>query len=546
MAAGSLALALLTGACSDAGGNDGTGDRSAGSTTTSSSAPTGSGCDLGVTGDLGAVTPVVDTPSDLVLTSFDGTLLRIHWFPVSGDAPAPTVLMGPGWSLAGDTSPTGAALFGALSIGDLNRAGYNVLTWDPRGFGQSAGTVTVNAPDFEGRDVRVLLDWVSEQPVAQLDDEGDPRVGMIGASYGAGIQLTTAGLDCRVDALVPNMAWHSLETSLYRGETVKAGWAGVLANIGGSGNLDPHIASAYQHALDPGTITDDEIEWFRGRGPADLVEQVRAPTLILQGTVDTLFTLDEGITNLGILTGNGVPVAMAWYCGGHGVCLTEEPHLDWVAQRTEAWLARWLKDDTSVDTGPAVEIVDQHGRRYTADAYPAAGTAAGTAGALVGTGAGGSLALAETPRGPLEVPGPQVLTMIVSEITPTPATVAVETTVTATEDALVVGAPVVEVTYSGTTPDGTRPTRIFAQLVDPSTGTVVGNQVTPIPVTLDGAEHTAEVPLETIAHLVTPGAPLTLQLIATTPAYSTPRLGGSVDISSVRVELPVPDGFTAE
>ena len=57
--------------------------------------------------------------------------------------------------------------------------------------------------------------------------------------------------------------------------------------------------------------------------PGDaLVDRIRVPTLLLQGTADTLFTLAEAITNYEILRGNGVPVKMIWFCGGHGACLT--------------------------------------------------------------------------------------------------------------------------------------------------------------------------------------------------------------------------------
>jgi ABC-2 type transport system ATP-binding protein len=96
-------------------------------------------------------------------------------------------------------------------------------------------------------------------------------------------------------------------------------------------------------------------------------------------------------------------------------------------------------------------------------------------------------------------------------------------------------------TYSGTVPDGERPTAVFAQLVDDTTGTVVGNQITPIPLVLDGAEQTLEIPIETVAHLLRPGSSLTLQLVATTVAYAQPRLGGSVDFTDVTITLPVTD-----
>ena len=91
---------------------------------------------------------------------------------------------------------------GNVGVGALRRAGFNVLTWDSRGFGNCGGTVTVASPDAEGRDVSALIDWLAQQPEAQLDKPGDPRLGMSGASYGGGIQLTLASQDCRVDAIV--------------------------------------------------------------------------------------------------------------------------------------------------------------------------------------------------------------------------------------------------------------------------------------------------------------------------------------------------------
>src|SRR6478609_211741 len=50
--------------------------------------------------------PVDGVPSDWDITTFDGVKIRAHWFPVASAtaaAPAPTVLMGPGWGQAGDT-----------------------------------------------------------------------------------------------------------------------------------------------------------------------------------------------------------------------------------------------------------------------------------------------------------------------------------------------------------------------------------------------------------------------------------------------------------
>src|SRR5690606_26490845 len=128
---------------------------------------------------------------------------------------------------------------------------------------------------------------------------------------------------------------------------------------------------------------------------------------------------------------------------------------------------------------------------------------------------------------------------VFAAITPARADVAVELTLTADEDALVLGAPRATFTYRGTAPEGERPTRLFAQLVDDETGFVLGNQLVPVPVVLDGEEHAVEVDLEVVVHHLRAGSGVTLQLVATTPAFATPRLGGEVEIADLALELPV-------
>ena len=78
----------------------------------------------------------------------------------------------------------------------------------------------------------------------------------------------------------------------------------------------------------------------------------------------------------------------------------------------------------------------------------------------------------------------------------------------------------------------------FAQLVDNTTGLVIGNQVTPVALTLDGRTHTLTVPLESIAFTFERGRNVTAQIVATTVAYGTPRLGGKVTMQAT-VSLPV-------
>ena len=483
-------------------------------------------------------TPVAGTPSDWEVTSFDGTQIRAHWFPVHPGSTqrSPTILMGPGWSLSGDTDTQGSGVLGEIPIKDLWAAGYNVLTWDPRGFGQSGGEAEVDSPDYEARDVSSLIDWVATQSGVQLDAPGDPRIGMVGGSYGGGIQLVTAATDCRIDAIVPTIAWHSLVTSLDKADTFKSGWANILSNLSSSDHVAPEVTAAQTTGNLTGTITPAQRQWFAARGPGNLVSHIHIPTLIVQGTVDTLFTLQEGVENYEILRKNGVPTAMIWFCGGHGVCLTPPGNQQLPVTATIDWLNRYVKRDTSVGTGPRFQFVDQKGNSYSAGSYPVP-----TGLPLTANGQGSLPLVATGGSGPAVISGStQELAGLVAPITPAKATNAVNVDVSfGSRSAVVVGAPQLQLTYQGTSASGTRPTRVFAQLVDESTGLVLGNQVTPIDVTLDGRSHTTAVPLETVAYTGSPNDHIELQLVATTVAYALPRLGGSIDFTHIRIALPV-------
>lgn len=488
------------------------------------------------------VVPVTDVESDLTLTSFDGSQIRVHWFPARNvDEPAATLLEGPGWSQAGATDTGGSGLFGDLSVASLRDAGYNVVTWDPRGFGESTGTVTVNSAEHEGRDVQRLLDWLAAQPEALLDAPGDPRVGMLGGSYGGGIANIVAAIDCRVDAIAPTIAWNSLRTSLYKGEIVKQGWGDLLYTAAQSRDLDPHIVSSHESGGETGTISDDDIAWYEDRGPGELIDDITVPTLIIQGTVDTLFTLDEAVTNFASLRDRGVPVAMLWYCGGHGVCLSEPGDSQWTGPITMNWFDHYLRGNDDAPLPATFMWVDQRGDLWSSDDYPTSTTS------LTASGAGALDLVADGGSGPASEPphGGGVIGGLALAFTPARATNAVEVTVESETAAMLVGAPTVRFTYSGTVADGDRPTRVFAQLVDDSNDLVLGNQVTPLIVELDGAERSVEVPLEMVAHHLDAGGSVTLQLVATTTAYAQPRLGGSIEFSSIEIELPVIEDFTA-
>jgi ABC-2 type transport system ATP-binding protein len=477
---------------------------------------------------------------DEIVESFDGTPIITHFYPAAGlgvGERAPTILIGHGWGGTGDDEDGAPAPFIA--------AGYNVVTWDARGFGGSGGTVMIDHPRFEGRDVEALIDFVAAQPEAQLDSAGDPRVGMSGPSYGGGIQLITAARDRRIDAITPTIAWHDLLESLYPRASVRAGWDLALVGVGiptsvapgifspagiMTGHQSNHFYNAVTGGLATGMIPESEIPWFEEHGPDHLLSRIKAPTMISQGTVDTLFDLDQGHRNYVALKREGIPLKMMWFCGGHGVCTVDgdgEAALGdsrRVQRRRLAWFDRYLRGDDSARTGPAFEWIDQNGEWHRSGAYPLKRT-----GGLRGEGSG-TVPLA---------PGVNPTSGFLVAASPDPAA-PIKVAIPAEGGEEVVGSPRLRFTYSATGAATTRSdglTHVYGQIVDKDRNVVAGNQATPITIKLDGESHSVSTKLTRIASVGTE-AGYELQILGQSNLFDAQRAAGAVTIEDLRVSLP--------
>ena len=394
----------------------------------------------------------VAPPRDVWVMSADGTQIDVHFMPASGllvGQTAPTVFVGSGLGLPGATNMNASPLdgvladfFGLVGAATLRNAGYNVVTWDPRGEYSSGGSIQLDSADFEACDVSAIINWVAAQPETQLDCAGDPRMGMVGPSYGGGIQLVTAATDHRVDAIVPTIAWNRFTDALYPNGAFKSGWGTLLEGVLllTLARVNPRILPAVIYADLTGKITPEDLLLMAQRGPGpvkgfpDLVSRITAPTLLIQGTVDTLLSLKEADLTAASPVAQGVPTKMLWFC--------------------------------AVD---------------------------------------------------LETPDSTITTYIVGE-------------------------PQISLSYSGT---GTGD-HVYAQLVDNTTGLVLGNQVTPIPVTLDGQDHTASVPLAPVAQTLRPGETVTLQVFAWSADFASSSSLGSLTVNELRLSLPTYDPSAPE
>ena len=193
-------------------------------------------------------------------------------------------------------------------------AGYGVLSFDQRGFGESGGQAHVENPAYEGRDVRNLITLISNLAWVQQDGPGDPRLGAIGGSYGGGYQFLGAFESLRTkgkpvfDALAPEITWFDLTESLAPEGVVRTEWALALSAAAlPSDSLPPNVYKALVEGTATGEWPDGSIpgtenlvEFFKKNGPKWHVGQGRKldiPVLFGQGTTDSLFNLQQGLAN---------------------------------------------------------------------------------------------------------------------------------------------------------------------------------------------------------------------------------------------------------
>ncbi|TQL22420.1 alpha/beta fold hydrolase [Streptomyces sp. SLBN-134] len=308
--------------------------------------------------------------ADRVMAVGDGVRIDTSYFTAGPGGRRPAVLLGHGFGGSKEDVREQAE--------DLARDGYAVLTWSARGFGKSTGKIGLNDPEGEVADVSRLIDWLAERPEVRLDKDGDPRVGMAGASYGGAIALLGAGYDDRVDAIAPAITYFDLADALFPNGVFKKLWAGVFVNSGGGcEKFQPELCAMYERVAESGNPDAPARELLEERSPAAVADRIDVPTLLTQGQTDSLFPLGQADAAAKAIRANGAPVDVDWIAGGHDGGNLED---DRVRQRVRGWFDRYLKDDEGADTGPAFRVTRTGGVDSTdgravlngasADTYP--------------------------------------------------------------------------------------------------------------------------------------------------------------------------------
>ncbi|UQA34033.1 alpha/beta fold hydrolase [Streptomyces cavourensis] len=299
-----------------------------------------------------------------------GVEIDTSYFYAEGSGKRPAVLIGHGFG--GSKNDVRA------QAEKLAADGYAVLTWSARGFGKSGGAISLNDPEAEVKDVSGLIDWLAKRPEVQLDAEGDPRVGLTGASYGGAVSLLAAGHDERVDAIAPVITYWNLADALFPDGVFKKLWAGIFVTSGGGcEKFEKRLCEMYERVAVSGKPDPAAIELLTERSPSAVADRIKVPSLILQGQSDSLFPLGQADAMQKAISANGAPVSVDWISGGHDGGDNETPRVE---GRVGAWFDRYLKQETGTDTGPAFRVTRTGGidstdgaalrRGASSDTYP--------------------------------------------------------------------------------------------------------------------------------------------------------------------------------
>ncbi|MEJ7891172.1 MAG: CocE/NonD family hydrolase [Solirubrobacteraceae bacterium] len=304
--------------------------------------------------------------------------------------------------------------------------GYVFLAYSGLGFGGSGCKITLDDREHDGAAGSQLISFLGGSKAAQdgtkidyvvsdgVDHVGkertdDPRVGMIGGSYGGQIQFAVAAVDKRLDTIIPQITWNDLSYSLSpnntdftRGVTygtpgvVKIDWPVLFFGVGtGQGlaasladpshvgtcpNFADEVCPALIAGASRGYLDEAGLALLRNASVSSYYDEVVIPTFLTQGQSDNLFNLQETVTTYKALRERDVPVKMLWRSSGHsGGGLGEaendptNPEAAYESRLDLAWFDHYLKGKGA---RPALDfsfITDWIDFPDGADAAPAVG-----------------------------------------------------------------------------------------------------------------------------------------------------------------------------
>lgn len=487
--------------------------------------------------------------------------------------------------------------------------GYVVLSYSGLGFGSDPQTgmrgsdckITLDDRAHDGAAAKQLVDFLGG--IKKADDgtvvdyvvkdrvahdgkryAGDPRIGMVGSSYGGQVQFAVAGIDPRVDTIVPLITWNDLSyslapnnaslkpgtvqystpgvekvewTSLFFALGLARGAQGVVANqdptrLGPCPNFADEVCRIKATMDTLGYADEAGVAFARQSSVGSYLDKIRIPVLLGQGQGDTLFNLREAAATYSYLKARKVPVKMVWQRWGHsagakpGDLDLSKPIANHEGRTVAAWFDHYLKGKGAKPSlafeyyRPWADTGDVAKAFASSPSYPLPGstTLFGSGTALVArrTGlAAGSVTVGAPGQAPLSYTETSAVDQS-QAVRDAPGTTASLTTGPLLRDVDVVGAPTATLQLASPTASGARPETMlvaFVKLYDvaPDGSVTLANRLVS-PIRVADLSKPVQVALPGIVHRFAKGHQMRLVVSLSDFAYRGNALGQVLTLST--------------
>ena len=307
----------------------------------------------------------------------------------------------------------------------------------------------------------------------------------------------------------------------------------------------------YERVAESGTPDAAARALLEERSPSAVAGNIKVPTLLVQGRSDSLFPLGQADAAAEAIKANGAPVAVDWIAGGHD---GGDPETDRVRDRVRSWFDRYLKKDTSVDTGPAFRVSRTGGvdstdgqaqlRGASADRYPGLDSGRRTV-ALTGREQRVANPAGANPPAVSALPGlgggglAQLSSLGVGVSLDFPGQYARFDSAPVRDDLHITGSPTVTVHVQSTGEDAVLFAKVYDVSADGTQQVLPAQLVTPLRV--EGAKSGKDVTitLPAVDHEIDKGHRLRLVLSSTDLGYASPAAPATYTVS-LKSDLSVP------
>lgn len=302
----------------------------------------------------------------MVTISADGVALSAEVMTPSGTGRAPLVVMPGSWGGA-------ASMYHDLGL-RFAQAGYQVVAYAQRGWGGSTGDA-----DFAGaktqQDVSAVIDWALQHTRA------DPQhIGMLGASYGAGVSLLAAAHDKRVRAVVALSTWTDITAAFDQNDTPNTSALQILIGPQRPGHFDATVLSLRNTLVTAPTDMGAALRTISpSRSPMTYVGQLNAnkpAIMIANGFEDSIFNPAQLLPFFDKLT---TPKRLELAAGDHGgpELAAFSGGVSPTVEDGRMWLDHYLRGvDNGIDRQPPILLRDiRTSQSHSFTTWPAADAA---------------------------------------------------------------------------------------------------------------------------------------------------------------------------